>query len=97
MDIFQFINIVFTDLAFIDEKQKAKLSKKYVSDNKIFAEVLEKHIPDEDLLLPIFPEQTLNLLQHNDDVYEDEWKRDLKLNNPKKRSLLPTFDNTSRK
>lgn len=97
-NLFQLTHVVFLDSAFIDEKQKAKLSKTYVSDNTIFAEILEKHIPNEDLLTPIFPEDTLNLLEPTDDVYDDEWKRDSKQQNHlKRKGLLPTFDNTSKK
>lgn len=41
---------MFTDSAFTNEKQKLKAQKKFTSDSELFQQILDKYVPNRELI-----------------------------------------------
>jgi hypothetical protein len=84
--------------AFTNEKQKVKILKMSISDAELFTQILHKHVKNEDLLTPLFSVESCNVSESSDRAPDEEPKKVVKqFTVNKRKSLLPTFESTSRK
>ncbi|KYB26599.1 Cysteine-rich protein 2-binding protein-like Protein [Tribolium castaneum] len=82
--------------ALTNEKQKTKILKISVSDTELFTQILHKNIKDDDLLTPLFTVDVPNFSEKNpDDETNKKITKNFTVN--KRKSLLPTFESTSKK
>ncbi|RZC33691.1 cysteine-rich protein 2-binding protein [Asbolus verrucosus] len=81
--------------AFTNEKQKIKILKMSITDAELFTQILHKHVKNEDLLTPLFSIDTS--VMETSEVQDEEAKKTKQFSVNKRKSLLPTFESTSKK
>ncbi|XP_044263521.1 cysteine-rich protein 2-binding protein isoform X2 [Tribolium madens] len=80
--------------ALTNEKQKSKILKISISDAELFTQILHKNIKNDDLLTPLFTVDVPELEKNPDDETK-KISKNFTVN--KRKSLLPTFESTSKK
>ncbi|XP_063908041.1 cysteine-rich protein 2-binding protein [Zophobas morio] len=82
---------------FTNEKQKLKILKMSISDGELFTQILHKYVKNEDLLTPVYMVEA-PISDGSDKVSDEDTIKSIKqFTVNKRKSILPTFESTSKK